>query len=338
MDTDLPSDLPSDLRAGLDRAAQGISRHALGRRSAAISQAYRSGQGSAQAIQSADDALAYALARLPATFAAASSVLAALKEAAPDFAPRTFLDVGAGPGTACWAAVGCFPGLTALHLVDDNVHLRLLALRLLSGGAVGTLRDATYRQGDVGQLIDALAAADLTIASYVVGELPAARLLDYADALWSKTAGILVVIEPGTPAGFARVRSLRSHLVGRHAHVVAPCPHDHECPLAGGDWCHFSQRLNRSRDHGRVKGAALSFEDEKFSYVALSRVALGVPRRDRVLASPRVTKALVTTKLCTPDGVAMDVASRRDADTYRERKRWRWGDAVSREADGRANP
>jgi ribosomal protein RSM22 (predicted rRNA methylase) len=328
----MDTNLPQDLQAGLDRATQGISRNALGQRSAAISQAYRSGQGSAPTIQSADDALAYALARMPATFAAAAAVFAALKEAAPHFAPRTLLDVGAGPGTASWAATGCFADLTALQLVDDNAHLRQLALQLLSGAAAAALRAAAYGQGDARQVMTALEPADLTVASYFVGELPEAQLLDHADALWAKTAGILLIIEPGTPAGFSRIRSLRSHLIGRQAHVVCPCPHDRDCPLTGDDWCHFSQRLNRSRDHRQVKGAALSFEDEKFSYVALSRHAPEMSARDRVLAVPRVTKGSITTKLCTPAGLVTDVASRREADTYKERRRWRWGDAVNRKA------
>jgi ribosomal protein RSM22 (predicted rRNA methylase) len=113
--------------------------------------------------------------------------------------------------------------------------------------------------------------------------------------------------------------------------VVCPCPHDLECPLAGDDWCHFSERLNRSRDHRQVKGASLPFEDEKFSYVALARQKPGTPA-DRVLAAPRASKASITTKLCTPEGLVLDVVSRRERDTYRMRRVWRWGDAVSRSA------
>jgi ribosomal protein RSM22 (predicted rRNA methylase) len=328
----MDTDFPSDLQAGLDSVMQGVSRNALAQHATTISQAYRSGGCSAQAIRSRDDALAYALARLPATFAAVASVLAALRQAAPHFAPRTLLDVGAGPGTAAWAAVGCFTGLTGIQLVDENEYLRRLALDLLSFSTTPVLRDATYQEGAARRLLATTAPADLIVASYLIGEVPDDHLLDIADMLWSKTTDVLVVIEPGTPAGFRRIRSLRAHLIDQNGYVVCPCPHDLECPLTGDDWCHFSQRLNRSRDHRQVKGAALSFEDEKFSYVVLSRRKPALPAGDRVLAVPRVTKAQIATKLCTPEGLVMDVASRRDRDAYKMRRSWRWGDAVNRSA------
>ena len=79
-----------------------------------------------------------------------------------------------------------------------------------------------------------------------------------------------------------------------------------------------------------VKGAELSFEDEKYSYVVLSRQKPVAPAFDRVLAPPHATKSAITTKLCTPDGLVMDVAPRRDRDAYKARRNWRWGDAVTR--------
>jgi ribosomal protein RSM22 (predicted rRNA methylase) len=334
----METDLPSDLQAGLGTLTEGVSRSALSQRAAAISQTYRSGGGSAGTIQSREDALAYAMARLPATFAAATAVLATVREAVPDFAPQTLLDVGAGPGTASWAANACFSDLTEIHMVDENPHLRELALELFSVSGELVLRDATYQKGAARQLLPAAEKAALVIASYFIGEVPSDQLLSTADALWSRAIDTLIVIEPGTPAGFARIRNVRSHLIGQGGYVICPCPHDLKCPLTGDDWCHFSQRLNRSRDHRQVKGAALSFEDEKFSYVALARHRSEAAATDRVLASPHVTKVQITSKLCTPHGLVMDVASRRDRDAYRMRKNWRWGDAVNRTAGSAGEP
>ena len=92
-----------------------------------------------------------------------------------------------------------------------------------------------------------------------------------AELMWAKTRDTLLVVEPGTPAGYARIIALRDQLIASGAHVAAPCPHDGKCPLAPPDWCHFTQRLPRSRAHKQIKGAELPFEDEKFAYVALTR-------------------------------------------------------------------
>jgi ribosomal protein RSM22 (predicted rRNA methylase) len=329
----METDLPSELRAGLDRAMQGVSRNALYARASAISQAYRTGGNSADAIHNADDALAYALTRLPATFAAVVTVLGELRRILPDFTPRSLLDVGAGPATAAWAAVRYFTGLEQVELIDSNAPLRQLALDLIRASRAPALRDARYDKGDAQQLMASCKPADLNVASYFIGEASDSGLLQRADTLWSRTAGVLVVIEPGTPAGFKRIRAIRSHLIGQKAFVVCPCPHDLECPMAGDDWCHFSQRLNRSRDHRMVKGAELPFEDEKYSYVALSRQKPPVPALDRILAQPHVTKSAITAKLCTPDGLIMDIAPRRDRDAYKARRNWRWGDAVTRDSE-----
>ena len=80
--------------------------------------------------------------------------------------------------------------------------------------------------------------------------------------MWAKTRDTLLVVEPGTPAGYARIIALRDHLIALGAHVAAPCPHDGQCPLQPPDWCHFSQRLQRTRAHMQVKGAELPFEEQ----------------------------------------------------------------------------
>src|SRR4029078_9923366 len=112
------------------------------------------------------------------------------------------------------------------------------------------------------------------------------------------------------PAGYARIIALREQLIAMGAHVVAPCPHDGKCPLEPPDWCHFSQRLQRSRAHKQVKGAELPFEDERFSYVVLTRAPVGA-RLTRVLAQPAVNKVEITAKLCTPEGLALTKVPRR---------------------------
>src|SRR6201747_3173125 len=125
-------DLPAELKAALDGRLRGFSRNDAATRAASISKTYRDGGGSG-AIRTETDALAYALARMPATYAAVIASLNALCEIRPDFAPASLLDIGAGPGTATWAAAEAFPSLRRFVLLDADTALRALALDLVRG-------------------------------------------------------------------------------------------------------------------------------------------------------------------------------------------------------------
>jgi ribosomal protein RSM22 (predicted rRNA methylase) len=317
-------DLPAELKAALDGKLRGFSRTDAAERSASISKTYRDGGGSG-AIRSEPDALAYALARMPATYAAVTASLNALVEIRPDFAPNSLLDVGAGPGTASWAAAETFPSLQSFALLDANEALRALALNLFSESF--RLRDVGYERGEARSALAKADAADLVIVSYMIGEIGAAEQKTLAELMWQKTRDTLLVVEPGTPAGYARIIALRERLIALGAHVVAPCPHDGPCPLQTPDWCHFTQRLQRSRAHKQLKGAELPYEDEKFAYVALTRAPVA-KRPARVLAQPEVSKVEVSAKLCTADGLAWTQTPRRAKADYARARRWRWGDAV----------
>jgi len=321
-----PTTLPPDLRAALARLGEGRQRRDIAARAAEISTTYRAG-GSSAAIRNDDDALAYAMSRAPATYAAVAACLNAIVRLRPAFAPTALIDAGAGPGTASWAAMEAFPSLGAILQVDANPALRALAREITDG----IPRFAALRQ-DAADLAGGLATtarADLVIASYVIAELDEVSRPRIGEALWRATTDTLLLVEPGTPAGHARLMALRAQLIAAGAHVLAPCPHAQACPLAAPDWCHFTQRLARSRDHMQVKGAEVPFEDEKFCYVALSRSGPELSPAARVLAQPVVTKVEVTAKLCRADGrMELARAPRRDKPRYARAKRWRWGDAV----------
>jgi ribosomal protein RSM22 (predicted rRNA methylase) len=317
-------DLPAELKSALDARLHGLSRSDAADRSANISRTYRDGGGSG-AIRSEADALAYALARMPATYAAVTASLNALAEITPGFAPNSLLDVGAGPGTASWAAAEAFSSLTTFTLLDANSALRGLALDL--GGASARLRGMTYQQGEARTELARAEAADLVVASYMIGEISEGERKALAELMWAKTRDTLLVVEPGTPAGYARIIALRAQLIAAGAHVAAPCPHDGLCPLTAPDWCHFSQRLPRSQAHRQLKSAELAYEDERFSYVALTR-APAARHPARVLAQPAISKVEVTAKLCTPDGLVITKVPRRAKAGYAAARRWRWGDGV----------
>jgi ribosomal protein RSM22 (predicted rRNA methylase) len=311
------STLPAALKAAMATLLEGVSRKELAARSATITTSYRGGVGSAAAIASETDALAYLVARLPATYAVAAAALAQVRDAVPDFAPARVLDAGAGPGTATWAARETWPSLAHATLTDSNPRFLSLAHRLVP--------DAEILDRDLAR--DALPAADLIIANFVIAEVVQPR--DVIAGLYAATDDVLVLIEPGTPQGFIRIRGARDQLIRQGAHVLAPCTHANACPLAGEDWCHFSQRLPRSRDHLQTKRANVPFEDERYSWLAVSKTLHSAfDGRARVLAPPRETKPGIAFKLCTASGLEQRFVARRDKAVFAPLRKAAWGDVI----------
>ena len=93
-------------------------------------------------------------------------------------------------------------------------------------------------------------------------------------------------------------------------------------------WCHFSKRLARSRDHLITKNASVPFEDERFSYLAVTKGIAPQRQHRRVLATPKVSKGQVGLTLCAPAVVEERSRGGEGQDAYRSAKRFDWGDAV----------
>ena len=98
--------------------------------------------------------------------------------------------------------------------------------------------------------------------------------------------------------------------------------------MANNDWCHFAQRITRSQLQRQAKQATLSYEDEKFSYIAASRTT-GLPIRARVLRHPQIRPGHIHLELCTPGGLQNSTVTRKDKAAFREARDIAWGNALS---------
>jgi ribosomal protein RSM22 (predicted rRNA methylase) len=321
-------DIPLELREAMGNVLEGVSRAELSERAGRISALYRVGKASAQAIRDQTDALAYMVSRLPATYAAIRHVLGRLQERCPDFIPDSVADLGAGPGTASWAAADIWPGIHVISQFDVNAPLLNLGKKLLESASCEPLRQARIVEADLVRKPSMDTGTALTIAGYLLSELRGRGMQKLLATAWRACTGALVLIEPGTPQGYRRILESRNLVIAMGGKVVAPCPHQLPCPLVAPDWCHFAQRIARTRDHRTVKSAALSFEDEKFSYLIVVRESLSAGAAGgRILASPEVNKAGWTGKLCMPDGSdAIVHVPKRDSEAFQRVKNTVWGD------------
>jgi ribosomal protein RSM22 (predicted rRNA methylase) len=271
------------------------------------------------------DRLAYVAARMPATSAAVAAALQQCGAVLPDL--TSVLDLGSGPGSALWAVVDACPNITRCTAVERDAGL-IAAGQALVAGTNGPLAATQWLTADLRQL-PALAPHDLVTLSYVTNELTPTQRRELITRAWALTNKSLLVVETGTPRGFAACLEARSVLVAQGAHVVAPCPHAQACPLADDAqrWCHFRVRVARSRLHRAAKGGALGYEDEPYSLLCVSRTPVSACAA-RVLSTPKVHRGAVELTLCTANGVVPVHIPRRERDRYDAAAELAWGEAA----------
>lgn len=323
-------ELPVELRLAVEERVSGVAVKALSGSAERISERYRTESGRGRRlVQSAQEALAYAAARMPATYGAAGTVLAELSDLMPEGERiASMLDVGAGTGTASWAASGLF-AMDRITCLEREGMMRTLGCELSRASDDPALHDSEWAAFDV--TADPLERhADLVVASYMLNELTEEHRLPALMKLWSAADKYLVVIEPGTPEGFRQILAERAALLAAGAHVAAPCAHGDACPVPAGDWCHFACRVSRSRLQKTLKGGDAPFEDEKFSYMIFAREP--VPARLRVLRHPAVEPGRITLTLCTPAGREVRPIPRKDP-VFKRARKVKWGDAWTGEGD-----
>jgi ribosomal protein RSM22 (predicted rRNA methylase) len=317
-------ELPARLRQGVDSLLNGVALSELQRASHILSKRYRAETRDGR-LHLSDEMAAYAYlaARLPATYAAVFSSLNYAAQLRPDFTPQTLLDVGAGPGTVLWAASQCWPELRQATLLEASEAIRSVGSKL---SAEAGLDKVEWVARDIVKERSALPKAELVTLAYVLDELSLAERRDLVGRLWAACESMLVLIEPGTPAGWQRIMDARDQLLSEGGFIVAPCPHQQSCSIQGIDWCHFSRRVARSKMHRLTKQAEVPWEDEKFIYLAVSR-SEGERAANRVLAPVKTSSGKAELKLCRNDGAIVEqIITKRDGDLFKKARRADWGD------------
>ncbi len=316
--------MPEELRGAIAAEAREARPAELQAASREVTERYRRGELSAAALKSPAHRLAYLLARMPATYAANVHVLSEIRRLIPGLGPRSLLDLGGGPGTSAWAAVEVFPSLERVTVVERDAEMVAIGRRLASAGRSRALGGAKWVEADLSTMPE-MDQSDLIIVSYALGELGPKLTEEFTRSSWRLTAEALAIIEPGTMRGFAHVLAARTALISAGAPLVAPCPHEVECPMAAaGDWCHFAQRVERTAEHRRMKGAELGYEDEKFSYVAAAREPFARPEA-RIVRRPQKRSGHVELTLCTAAGLKRRAVGRSEKRLYRGAREAKWG-------------
>jgi len=296
------------LQQTIDTLLENIDIQKLKKASQNITAHYRDGIG----LSSEDEMLAYLIVRLPATYASIKHVLSKLPS------QGSILDLGAGPGTVEWAARSIWNAPLVITAIEREMQFIELGAQLGS--------QAHWIRGDLTSF-KTFEPHDWIVFGYSLAEIQDQALPALLNQSWQAAEKGVVIVEPGTPRGYQKMLLARDYLIKEGGFVAAPCPHSGACPMQPTDWCHFSVRLERSYLHRLAKLASLPFEDEKFTYVIVTK------EKPKNTTSPIIRPPLrrsghVILPLCTPHGLQNITVSRSQKDLYKKARKSDWGDAL----------
>lgn len=315
-------DIPEELKDSINRLLSENKSSNIIENAQTISNRYRKNDGKGKRLLTNEaEAVSYAISRMPATYAA---VYSAFKQILANYNEEitSVLDVGAGTGAGTWAVneIGSISQITCL---EREKSMSNIGKKLMENTVLDNVQWKSY---DI--LQDEIAEkADIVLTSYMINELPEQERENAVLKLWKATNKLMVVIEPGTPEGFKNILNIRKLIKEQGGYIVAPCCCNGECPIKENDWCAFYARVARSSIHRQAKGGNLGYEDEKFSYIAFSKIPVEITG-ERILRHPQINSGFVKVKLCTADGIQEKTYSKKDGEIYKKIKKLDAGEKI----------
>ncbi|KAF8963940.1 mitochondrial small ribosomal subunit Rsm22-domain-containing protein [Flammula alnicola] len=177
--------------------------------------------------------------------------------------------------------------------LDKREGLVAIGERLVASTSIGNLNvqwKKTFKEEH--KVLREEGSKTIALSAFMLTSLPTSvAQKTLVQEMWDSGAHTIVIIDHNTKEGFQAVAHAREFILGLGkaeledpenapldilgSHVVAPCPHDHACPLlhSGGAplICGFSQRIQRPEFVRRTKHSGVGHEDIGYSYVVIQR-------------------------------------------------------------------
>ncbi len=235
---------------------------------------------------------------------------------------ESVVDFGGGPGTFLFA-LSKFKTLNKYTNVEWSGAfidiLNALVEKYLSS-SIPQLHVDTISCSYLGMESKDIPKNDLSVFSYTLCEYDNS-LVGISDLV--ENSNTVLIIEPGTPLGFNNVIQARDKLIENGFSVIAPCTASNGfCPLRNSesDWCHFIARLDRSRIQKHLKKGVLGYEDEKYSYLLMSKSPTHSEGK-RIISRPNITKHSVSFDVCSEKSGHIILTKKENKDKFKTVKK-----------------
>lgn len=317
-------DLPIEIKSHIENELNNISKKELQYNAETISLNYRNNEGQGKRmLKSKQEAIAYAISRMPATFGAVyNSLKHTLEICKADI--NTLADIGAGTGTASIAAnellelekIECFEREEAMRAIGQKIFNSYNELGIKTN----------WKKYDVNtdKINDKY---DLVITSYMINEIEETNIEVVIDKLWDTTNKILLIVEPGTMQGYRNIMRAKQRIRERGGKIIAPCMSE-KCKLPKDDWCNFSCRVQRTKIHKELKGGNVPYEDEKYIYISATKEEFDKKEKNRILRHPMIYSGYVKLKVCNKEEIKEIIISKKDKEKFKIARKADTGDLI----------
>ena len=302
--------LPQDLQEKINKLYLSLNKKTLTETQKNLTDKYKNQTGkSTSLIDSKTDSVLYAISRMPATYSVIHTLVSELEEQGLIENVETVLDMGAGTGT----------GYFALKDIDEDLQITLVerdrnmidVFKTLSDENVEVVRDDVLK-------FETDKKFDLVLTSYVLSEMTENDRLSAVSKMLEKTNKYLLIVDTGTPKTYENMMTVKRHIEKSGYHVIAPCMSE-KCRLAN-DYCQFYARVERSALHKLAKSGTLSYEDEKYFYLLISKETKQVDG-ERVIRRPIIKENNIELLLCSKQGVQKTIYTKKNKELFKKAKK-----------------
>ena len=292
-----------------------------------------------------DEAIAYAITRMPATYGATKTACSQIVEILNliknekmnlnNF--KTLIDIGAGTGAAT-LAINEFFNLEKITCFEREEAMIKLGKTLLAASSYQGIKNTNWIKLDLNNLLEKEVefneSADIVISSYMLNEFAEEKLLRIVEKMWKMTGKLLIIVDPGTPKDHKRLLKIKDCLSELGGNILAPCTCDKECGLPETDWCHFSCRIERTKLQKEAKMANVPYEDEKFTYLAVLKFNENIDfgNFSRIIRHPVIRNNMVEVKLCSKCGITNKIFTKKDKELYKIIRKSKVGDIINNDS------
>lgn len=309
--------LPIELQEKINDLYSSINKQVLVSSRQDLTDKYKATKESGRSlIDSKAEGVVYAISRMPSTYAVVYTLLSNLIEQGLIDNIKTIFDVGSGTGAGYFALKSLFPE-SEISLFERESNMIDVFKKLSDDKDVvrfDLIKDNFEKN------------ADLVVTSYVLSEMNEESRILSVKKMMETSSRYVLLIDTGTPRtyeNFLKIKKLVND--SDDWNIIAPCKTE-KCGLKN-DYCQFFARVERSALLKMSKEGTLSYEDEKYFYLLLSKDNV---KSDfaRVIRRPIIKTNVTELKVCDDCGIRDLKITKKHKQLYKKSKKVRVNELI----------